>query len=116
MENKSAFICRQKQLMFSRRTVLRHTPLRQKTVTTIRVHYDTGYGNNMYLRGSSYPLWWDSGRKMFNVNSNTWVYEIERIPAGQTFEFKPLINDSKWSSGNNYVATGGQTIDIYPNF
>lgn len=87
-----------------------------KTVTTIRVHYDTGYGNNMYLRGSSYPLWWDSGRKMFNVNSNTWVYEIERIPAGQTFEFKPLINDSKWSSGNNYVATGGQTIDIYPNF
>lgn len=38
----------------------------------------------MYLRGSSYPLWWDSGRKMFNVNSNTWTYEIERIPAGQT--------------------------------
>ena len=67
----------------------------------------------MYLRGSSYPLWWDSGRKMFNVDSSTWTYEIERIPAGQTFEFKPLINDSKWSSGNNYVATGGQTIDIY---
>lgn len=88
----------------------------ERTVTTIRVHYDTGYGNDMYLRGSSYPLWWDSGRKMYNVNSDTWVYEIERIPFGETIEFKPLINDTTWSSGENYVVTGGQTIDIYPNF
>ncbi|XOQ44982.1 MAG: Alpha-amylase [Clostridium sp.] len=88
----------------------------ERTVTTIRVHYDTGYGNDMYLRGSSYPLWWDSGRKMYNVNSDTWVYEIERIPFGDTIEFKPLINDTTWSSGENYVVTGGQTIDIYPNF
>lgn len=88
----------------------------ERTVTTIRVHYDTGYGNDMYLRGSSYPFWWDSGRKMYNVNSDTWVYEIERIPFGETIEFKPLINDTTWSSGENYVVTGGQTIDIYPNF
>jgi len=87
-----------------------------RTVTTIRVHYDVGYGNTMYLRGNSYPLWWNEGRSMLNVGPDLWVYEIERIPEGEIFEFKPLINDSIWSSGNNFVGVGGQTIDIYPNF
>jgi len=87
-----------------------------KTITTIRVHYNVGYGNNMYLRGGDYPLWWSSGRKMLNVSSDVWVYEMERYDAGETFEFKPLINDSRWSSGNNFTGVGGQTIDIYPTF
>ncbi|SKA88000.1 Glycosidase [Caloramator quimbayensis] len=88
----------------------------EKTVTKIRVHYDVGYGNTMYIRGNSYPLWWDQGRKMRNVASDIWEFEIERIPVAQTFEFKPLINDSQWSTGSNFVGTGGQTIDIYPQF
>lgn len=87
-----------------------------KTITTIRVHYDVGLGNTMYLRGGSYPLWWDKGRSMLNISSDVWVYEIERYAAGEVFEFKPLINDTTWSSGNNFIGVGGQTIDIYPNF
>ncbi|WP_094545901.1 alpha-amylase family glycosyl hydrolase [Petroclostridium xylanilyticum] len=86
------------------------------TVTTIRVHYDVGWGNTMYLRGDTYPLWWDQGRKMRNVAPDIWEFEIERIPAGTTFEFKPLINDTTWSSGNNFIGVGGETIDIYPTF
>lgn len=88
----------------------------QRTVTTIRVHYDTGLGNTMYLRGDSYPLTWDSGRSMLNVSSNIWTYETERIPKGTTFEFKALVNDKKWSSGMNLTGTGGQVIDVYPSF
>ena len=87
-----------------------------RTVTTIRVHYDVGLGNTMYLRGSDYPLTWDSGRSMLNVSSDVWVYETERISKGESFELKPLINDTTWSSGNNYTVVGGETIDIYPNF
>lgn len=87
-----------------------------KTVTTIRVHYDVGLGNTMSLRGGNYPLWWNKGRAMLNVASDVWVYEMERYDAGETFEFKPLINDTTWSSGDNYTGIGGQTIDIYPNF
>lgn len=87
-----------------------------KTVTTIRIHYDAGAGGTMYLRGADYPLKWDVGHSMLNIGSNVWTYEIERYDKGQTFEFKPLINDTKWSSGNNFVGTGGQTIDIYPAF
>ncbi|WP_313131908.1 alpha-amylase family glycosyl hydrolase [Anaerocolumna sp.] len=87
-----------------------------KTITTIRVHYDVGLGNTMYLRGGIYPLWWDKGRSMLNISSDVWVYEIERYAAGEVFEFKPLINDTTWSIGNNFIGVGGQTIDIYPNF
>ena len=86
------------------------------TVTKIRVHYDVGWDNTMYVRGDTYPLWWDKGRMMRNVASDIWEFENERIPEGQTFEFKPLINDTTWSQGNNFVGTGGQTIDVYPNF
>lgn len=87
-----------------------------RTVTTIRVHYDVGLGNTMYLRGNAYPFTWDNGRSMLNVSSDCWVYETERIAAGETFEFKPLINNVTWSAGSNYTGTGGSTIDIYPNF
>ena len=87
-----------------------------RVVTTIRVHYDSGLGNNMYLRGSGYPLTWSSGRKMFNISNDVWIYEIERYDVGEQFEFKPMINDNTWSQGNNYIGTGGQTIDVYPNF
>ena len=86
------------------------------TTTKIRVHYNVGNGNSMYLRGETYPLWWNQGRKMRNVSSDIWEYEIERIPAGTTVQFKPLINDTTYSTGANYTVTGGQTVDIYPSF
>lgn len=43
-----------------------YTPM-TPTITKIRVHYNVGLGNTMYLRGDTYPLWWDTGRKMRNV-------------------------------------------------
>lgn len=101
--------------VFTSDNVATYTPP-ARTVTTIRVHYDVGLGNTMYLRGSSYPFTWDKGRSMLNIASDVWIYETERIPAGETFELKPLINDQAWSVGNNYTIVGGETIDIYPNF
>ena len=88
----------------------------ERTVTTIRVHYDTGYGNKMYLRGDSYPLTWGEGREMLNASSDVWTYETERIPENCEFEFKAMFNDQKWSTGMNYKGYGGKTVDIYPSF
>lgn len=87
-----------------------------RNLTQVRVHYDVGYGNNIAIRGDTYPFSWTSGRGARYVGNGTWEFDLERIAAGQTFEFKPLINDATWSTGSNYVGTGGQTIDIYPNF
>ncbi len=87
-----------------------------KNVTKIVIHADVGLGNTAYVRGSSYPLTWDAGRSAFNVNSNTWEIEFERIPAGQKFEFKILKNDKTWSTGNNFVGTGGAVTEVSPTF
>lgn len=87
-----------------------------RNLTRVRVHYDVGYGNTIAVRGDTYPFSWTSGRGARYVGSGTWEFDLERIPAGQTFQFKPLINDATWSTGSNYVGTGGQTIDIYPSF
>jgi len=86
------------------------------TTTTIRVQYDVGYGNNMYIRGSVSPLSWTQGVAATWTTGNVWVYTTTDIPAGQTFEFKPLINDAIWSTGSNFTGVGGQTITITPNF
>ena len=92
-----------------------YTPPARNT-TKIRVHYNVGWGNSIAIRGNTYPLSWSSGRGARNVASDVWEFEFERIPYGTTFEFKPLINDSTWSTGSNYSGTGGSTIDIYPSF
>lgn len=86
------------------------------TVTTIRVHYNAGFGNTVWIRGDTYPFWWDQGRAARWTSGDVWEWETERIPAGATFQFKPLINDYTWSVGSNFTGTGGQTIDVYPLF
>lgn len=84
--------------------------------TIIRVHYDAGLGNSIYLRGSDYPLSWSEGVEMRNISSDVWEFTIERYEAGTQVEFKPLLNDTTWASGNNFTVTTGTTIDIYPTF
>lgn len=86
------------------------------TVTKVRVHYNAGYGNGIWIRGNTYPFWWDRGRQARWTNGDVWEWETERIPAGAPFQFKPLINDYTWSVGTNFTGVGGQTIDIYPSF
>lgn len=87
-----------------------------RNLTVIRVHYDVGWGNSIAIRGDTYPLDWNYGRAARNVGSDVWEWTMERIPDNETFEFKPLINDTTWSTGSNYTGTGGDVIDIWPNF
>jgi len=82
----------------------------------IRVHYNVGLGNRISVRGDTDPFRWDSGIDARNTASDVWEFQLERIPSGQTFQFKPLINDTTYSTGDNYVVTGGKTLDIYPAF
>jgi len=82
----------------------------------IRVHYNVGPGNRISVRGDTDPFRWDCGIDARNMASDVWEFQLKRIPAGQTFQFKPLINDTTYSTGENYVVTGGKTLDIYPAF
>ncbi|MGB9377230.1 MAG: alpha-amylase family glycosyl hydrolase [Mycobacteriales bacterium] len=92
-----------------------YTPPARNT-TRVRVHYNVGLGNSIAIRGDTYPFSWNYGRGARNLAPDLWEFELERIPAGQSFQFKPLINDQTYSTGNNYVGTGGSTIDVYPTF
>jgi hypothetical protein len=85
-------------------------------LTPIRVHYNVGVGNRITARGDTDPFRWDCGLDAQNAAADVWELQLERVPAGQTFQFKPLINDTTYSAGDNYVGTGGQTLDIYPAF
>ncbi|HEX7537793.1 MAG TPA: hypothetical protein VF391_12420 [Dermatophilaceae bacterium] len=84
--------------------------------TPIRVHYNVGMGNRITVRGDADPFRWDSGVDAQNSAADVWEFQLEQVPAGATFQFKPLINDTTYSAGDNYVGTGGQTLDIYPAF
>jgi glycosidase len=92
-----------------------YTPM-TPTLTTIRVHYNAGLDNSIWIRGSQYPFWWDDGRSMRWTTDDVWEWETERIGQAITVEVKPLINDYTWSVGSNFVITGGEDVDIYPSF
>ncbi len=88
----------------------------QDQPVTIYVHYDTGFGNELTIRGDTAPLNWDTGQPMTWTTGNVWVWQA---PAGlSSFQFKVLINDSTWSTGGNYQVTAStpRSIDIYPFF
>jgi hypothetical protein len=89
---------------------------RRPRLMSIRVHYNVGLGNRITVRGDTDPFRWDRGIDARNTAADVWEFQLERIPAGQTFQFKPLINDTTYSTGDNYVGTGRQTLDVYPTF
>jgi hypothetical protein len=82
--------------------------------TTIRVHYDAGWGNAIYVRGDSAPLSWGSGQVATWTSGNIWVYETDQITG--SYECKALINDTQWQSGGNASGSAGSVLDIYPSF
>ncbi|MEU6412028.1 S8 family serine peptidase [Microbispora sp. NPDC046933] len=86
------------------------------TTTTVRVHYNVGWGNRITIRGDTSPLTWSGGQDCVNKAADLWECSITGIPAGQQFQYKPLINDSTWSTGSNYYGVGGQVADVYPAF
>ncbi len=82
---------------------------------TLRIHYDTGWGNRISIRGDAASLSWYSGQDAQWSPGNVWVYSTPESNGG--FEFKPLVNDSSWSKGANYtVPSGDAVVDIYPYF
>ena len=82
--------------------------------TTIRVHYDVGYGNRLTLRGSLAPFSWTAGVNATWTTGNAWTYTWPDSVGD--VELKPLINDATWSVGANYKVRAGTTVNIYPFF
>ena len=84
------------------------------SAATIRVHYDTGYGNRITIRGSKSPLSWTAGISATWTTGNVWVASWSDSTGD--VDIKPLVNDAAWSIGANYKVRAGTTVDIYPYF
>jgi predicted alpha/beta superfamily hydrolase len=81
--------------------------------TTIVVHYPTGWGHRISLRGNGAGLGWYGGRDARWSEGDAWTTTLE---LDQTIELKPLFDDAVWSKGPNYKVTPGATIDVWPVF
>ncbi len=60
--------------------------------TSVRVHYDTGYGNRISIRGSASPLSWTVGKDATWTTGNIWTYSWANTVGD--VDLKPLINDA----------------------
>jgi hypothetical protein len=85
------------------------------TSTRIVANVDVGFGNTLYIRGSGCGLSWDRGTEMKSVDGDHWMWECHCHSSCQCFEFKVLINDQIWSSGENYM-TIGRANEVKPYF
>ncbi|RJP26225.1 MAG: hypothetical protein C4520_00905 [Candidatus Abyssobacteria bacterium SURF_5] len=85
--------------------------------TVFRVHRDVGFGNFVSIRGSIPQLnnWGGPGRSCVWSPGNIWQCVVTDIPAGQSFEWKSLKNDSIWESGPNHSGAGQTTHEIRPS-
>jgi hypothetical protein len=84
-------------------------------VTVVVAKYDAGYGNNLYIRGDSAGLSWETGVLMKNVENDVWVWTTNEAIEGAV-EFKFLINDEGWCVGENMSAPAGETTTLSPAF
>jgi len=81
--------------------------------STVVVHYPTGHGHRIALRGSGGGLDWTNGRDATWTEGDAWVLSLDLDAA---IELKPLYDDGTWSKGPNYTLAPGQTLDVWPAF
>lgn len=82
--------------------------------TTVVANVDVGFGNTLFLRGSGPDLLWSKGVPMDCGSDTSWSLTIASVT--KPFEFKVLINDIFWNTGDNSVAQVGSTTKIDPTF
>jgi hypothetical protein len=86
----------------------------KKEKTQIIVHYDVGYNNHLFIRGSGPGLNWDHGVMLKNIGPDEWVWETNI--AFSECEFKVLINDQQFESGENHHIQDGAALQYTPKF
>jgi hypothetical protein len=89
------------------------TPMKSSK-TLLRIKYDAGFSNTLFIRGKGGGLSWDKGIPLKNVKADEWVWETSNL-TGEC-EYKILINDKNFETGENHHLHPGSTIQIIPQF
>lgn len=81
-------------------------------LTAVLARVDVGFGNLLFIRGEGPGLGWDQGVPMDCVASDHWTWST--ASATRPFAYKVLINDERWSTGDDFVAEIGVENAISP--
>lgn len=81
--------------------------------TTVAARIDVGFGNLLYIRGDGPGLSWDRGALMECASSDSWTWNAT---TNRPFAFKVLINDERWSNGDDFIASVGTENVVSPEF
>lgn len=84
-------------------------------LTKITVKCDCGFPNTLYLRGEGIAgLSWNKGVPMKNVKPDEWVWETNKPFI--TGQYKVLINDKQYETGENHPINCGTQVCCTPKF
>lgn len=90
------------------------TVKKQGPTTQIKIIYNVGFPNNLFIRGQGAGLSWEKGIQLKNIREDEWLWETNEIfPSCQ---FKLLINDSQYENGDNHEIRCGSSIEFSPHF
>ncbi len=81
-------------------------------LTVVVARVDVGFGNLLFIRGEGPGLSWDRGVPLDCVASDQWTWST--AAASRPFAYKVLINDERWSAGDDFVAEIGVENTISP--
>lgn len=85
-----------------------------KAKTCVRIHYDVGFENSLFLRGQGGGLNWERGKQLKNVGPSEWLWET--ASQFDEAEFKVLINDNHFEDGENHKLQCGSEVHYTPRF
>lgn len=88
--------------------------VKENLITRLIVKYDVGFSNAIYVRGCGANLSWDKGAMLTNISHNEWVWEATE--PFSSCEFKVLLNDTLFETGENHTLFAGSTLQHTPKF
>lgn len=90
------------------------TEKNNQSKTVIRVNYDVGFSNQLFIRGEGANLSWDKGQLLTNLKSDEWIWSTDS--QFDRCEFKVLINDQVFEKGENHFVHNGASVQYTPSF
>lgn len=87
---------------------------KKRQTTEVKVKFNVGFSNNLYIRGDGAGLSWERGLLMKNLKEDEWVWTTN--DPFTKCEFKVLINDTRYEDGENHLITCGNSLQYSPHF
>jgi len=81
---------------------------------TLIAKVDVGFGNTLFVRGDGPGLSWEKGTALDCSANDAWTLVLPVVE--RPFAFKLVLNDTVWSTGEDYSAAPGDTVTVTPCF